>query len=406
MYNFYFSYLPDEDSSSTAEGIQVATTTTIQTAVTTSASAATSIIHSRDPSPMKEYLKGFGKRSTSVDAGMVDGGSPASGSDTWRLFHEIKGKIAKTVEEKFSEMKSERRSSTSVFVSGSSIRGGKLVGGGGSKDDSSINSDSEDISECSSKGQDTKPARKKENKEEGSPKKTFPETTKKDGGSVTSASLGTPSMSGSQETGGNLSAPTTPRKSKQVIATTTSPVLQNRRSDKVLVTAESNGVVHDETRSYSEEEVESGVEVNEEMNLSIMEPDDQDIPTTDYRQPFPVTFPPLKPKRRRKKSLIFSLRCWGIKLLPIIGIIIYVMIPLSPYISGFLNGIVVSVGVSAVCSWIVRLTKPAKSHVSNESCLQINKFSIPDYTKMPILEIPAVKEYHQIIKYQVGHLDL
>lgn len=408
MCNFSFVSSSEEESSISTSGTQMTAATTVQTTSATSASATTSTIHSRDPSPMKEYLKGFGKRSTSVDAGMIDGGLPASSSDTWRLFHEIKGKIAKTVEEKFGEKKSDRRSSASVFASGPNVRGGRLVGGGSSKDDSSINSDSEDISECSNKGQDTKPAKKKDKREEGSPKKTlvFPDTDKKDEDSITSASLEAPSISSLPEVGGNLSAPASPRKSKKVTAGATLALRQNRKSDKVLVTADSGGAVLDETQPYIEEEVESGVEVNEEMNLNVVEPDEQDIPTTDYRQPFPVTSPPLNTKQR-KTSLIFRLRFWGMKLLPFIGICMYFMIPLSPYISGFINGIAVSIGVGIVYAWIVRLINPTKSHNSDESCLQIDKkFSIPDYTKVPILEIPAIKEYHQLNKYEVGHMFL
>jgi hypothetical protein len=88
-------------------------------------------------------------------------------------------------------------------------------------------------------------------------------------------------------------------------------------------------------------------------------------------------------------------------------ILIHFIISLPPYISGFLTGVALCVGVGAVYAWIVRLTKPARSHDADENCLQIdNKFTIPDYTKIPILEIPAVKEYQQINKYQVGHLYL
>jgi hypothetical protein len=318
-----------------------------------------------------------------VDAGMIDAGLPASGSDTWRLFHEIKGKIAKTVEEKFGEKKSDRRSSSSAFSSGQTLRGGKVVGGCSSKDDSSINSDSEDISECSNKGQDTKAERKEDKKEEVTPKKTI--VFRKIDDSITSASLEAPSTSTLPEFGGSLSAPATPRRSKKV-------------------TGDSSGSVADETQPHIEEEVESGVEVNEEMNFSVIEPEEQDIPTTDYRQPFPVTSPPLHTKRC-KTSLILRLRFWATKLLPFVAILIYSMVPLSPYISGFINGIVVSVGVAVVYVWILRLINPTKSHNSEESCLQINKkFSIPDYTKLPILEIPAIKEYHQLNKYEVGHV--
>jgi hypothetical protein len=375
MCNFSFVFSTEEDLNISTSGAQMAATTVVQTATTTSASASTSTMHSRDPSPMKEYLKGFGKRSTSVDAGMIDAGLPASSSDTWRLFHEIKGKIAKTVEEKFGEKKNDRKSSASVFASGSNVRGGRLVGGGNSKDDSSINSDSEDISECSNKGQDTKQAKR----EEGSPKKTlvFPDNDRKNEDIFTSRL---------PEVGGNLSAPVTPRKSKKV-------------------TADSSGAVLDETQPYVEEEVESGVEVNEGMSLNVTEPDEHDIPTTDYRQPFPETSPPLNTKRY-KKSLIFMLRFWGMKLLPFIGILVYFMIPLSPYISGFVNGIIVSIAVGVVYAWIFRLINPTKSH-SDESYLQIDKkLSIPDYTKVPILEISAIKEYHQLNKYEVGHMFL
>lgn len=79
---------------------------------------------------MKEYLKGLGssKRSISVDAGqlsettsstppmnnsltMASNNTPDAG---WRLFHELKGKITKTVEEKFGEMKRLRENNSSI----------------------------------------------------------------------------------------------------------------------------------------------------------------------------------------------------------------------------------------------------------------------------------------------------
>jgi hypothetical protein len=396
MSDFCFMCLEEE-----SDGTEVAAATTNLTAVTTSTSATTSIIHSRDPSPMKECLKGFGKRSTSVDGGMIEGGLSTSGSDTWRLFHELKGKIAKTVEEKFGEKKIDRRSNASVFSGGSNIRSSWRIGGGGSKDDSSINSDSEDISECSHKSQELKSARRKD-REEDSPKKTT-DRDKKDDDSVTSPSVDASSKSCSQEIDGNLSAPATPRKRKKGTTGTTLSVQQNRKSDKV--TADSDSIPLDDMHHCVEEEVESGIEANEEMNLSSVERDEPDIPTTDYRQPFPVTCPPLNAKLRRKRSFIFRFQYWGRKLLPLIVILIYFLIPLSPYISGFLNGILVSIGVGAVYAWIVRLKKPMKLHELGGSDIQSgNKFSFPDYTKMPILEIPAVKEYHQIMKYQVGHL--
>ena len=396
--NFCFVSSLEEES----DGTEVEAPTTSQTAVTTSASAATSTIHSRDPSPMKEYLKGFGKRSTSVDGGMIEGGLPTSGSDTWRLFHEIKGKIAKTVEEKFGEKKNDRRSSTLVFSGGSNVRSSWLGGGGGSKDDSSINSDSEDISECSYKCQDSKPG-KRQDRDEDSPKKTI-DKDKKDA-DVISLSLDTPSKLGSQEIDCNFSAPTTPRKCKKGTMGTTLSVQQSRKSDKE--TADSDSIMLDETHRCAEVEVESGVEANEEMNLSTVESDEPVIPTTDYRQPFPVTFPPLNPKVQRKASFILRFRHWGSKLLGFIAVLIYFIIPLPPCIWGFLGGIAVSIGVGVVYSWIVRLTKPMKSRDSDGSGIETgNKFGVPDYTRMPILEIPAVKEYHQIMKYQVGHLCL
>jgi len=397
--NFCFMSSLEEES----DGTEVEATTTSQTAVTTSASAATSTIHSRDPSPMKEYLKGFGKRSTSVDGGMIDGGLSTSGSDTWRLFHEIKGKIAKTVEEKFGEKKNDRRSNTLVFSGGSNVRSSWLGGGGGSKDDSSITSDSEDISECSNKCQDSKPG-KRQDKEEDSPKKTT-DKDKKDADNVASLSLDTPSKLGSQEIDCNLSAPTTPRRCKKGTTGTALSVQQSRNSDKE--TADSDSIIPNEIHHCAEVEVESGIEANEEMNLSTVECNEPVIPTTDYRQPFPVTFPPLNPKVRQKTSFNLRFRYWGSKLVAFIAIVIYFIIPLPPWMWGFLSGIAVSIGVGVVYFWIVRLTKPVKSRDSDDSHVQTgNKFSIPDYTKMPILEIPAVREYHQIKKYQVGHLSL
>ena len=399
MSDFCFASSLEEES----DGTEVEGTTTSQTAVTTSVSATTSTIHSRDPSPMKEYLKGFGKRSTSVDGGMIEGGLPTSGSDTWRLFHELKGKITKTVEEKFGEKKNDRRSGASVFSGGSNIRSSWLGGGGGSKDDSSINSDSEDISESSNKCQDSKPGRRQD-REEDSPKKTI-DKDKKDADNVTSLSLDTPSKLGSQEIDCNSSAPTTPRKCKKGTTGTTLSVQQSRNSDKEP--ADSDSIMLDEIHRCAEDEIESGIEANEEMNLSTVQCNEPVIPTTDYRQPFPVTFPPLNPKVRRKTSLILRFRYWGSTLLAFIAILIYFLIPFPPWIWGFLSGIAVSVGVGVVYFWILRLTKPAKSCDLDGSGIQTgNKFSVPDYTKMPILEIPAVKEYHQIVKYQVGHLCL
>jgi hypothetical protein len=162
----------------------------------------------------------------------------------------------------------------------------------------------------------------------------------------------------------------------------------------------------DEIHYCADDEIESGIEANEEMNLSTVECNEPIIPTTDYRQPFPVTFPPLNPKVCQKTSFILRPRYWGSKLLAFIAILLYFIIPLPPYIWGFLSGIAVSMGVGFVYSWLVRLTKPMQSHGSDGSGIQTGKFSVPDYTKMPILEIPAVREYHQIMKYQVGHLCL
>lgn len=386
-----------------SDGTEVEATSTSQTALNTSASATTSTIHSRDPSPMKEYLKGFGKRSTSVDGGMIEGGLPTSGSDTWRLFHEIKGKIAKTVEEKFGEKKNDRKSSALVFSGGSNIRSSWLGAGGGSKDDSSINSDSEDISECSNKCQDSKPGRRQD-REEDSPKKMI-DKDKKDADNVTSLSFDTLSKLGSQEIDSNLSAPTTPRKCTKGAAGTTLSVQQSRNSDKE--TADSDSIMLNEIHRCAEDEVESGIEANEEMNLSTVECNEPVVPTTDYRQPFPVTSPQLNPKVCGKTSLILRFRYWRSKLIAFIAILIYFIIPFPPWIWGFLSGIAVSIGVGFVYSWIVRLTKPVNSRDSDGSGIQTgNKFTVPDYTKMPILEIPAVKEYHQIMKYQVGHLCL
>ncbi|KAJ9574852.1 hypothetical protein L9F63_007977, partial [Diploptera punctata] len=332
----------EDESSSSAGGTQAA-----QTTVTTSASATTSTIHSRDPSPMKEYFKRF-----------------------WK-----KGKIAKTVEEKLGEIKTDRKSSSSVFSGSSNIRAGRLVAGG-SKDDSSINSDSEDISESSSKGLES---RSSSRKDENSPKKsTFPKST----------SLDAPSTSGKQDNGGQTSMPTTPSKSKK----------QNDKNKEPENTAieQSSSLIEEE-----EEEVESGVEVDEQMTFStITEPEEENIPTIDYRRPFPVTTPPLKPKQKRKKSVLYRIRWWGGKLLPFIAILIYYIFPLPPFLSGLIGGIVITLGISAVYSKVKPVISPQLT-VSEEFILKHdNEFALPDYTRMPILEIPPVKEYHHINKYR------
>ncbi|XP_019869679.2 testis-expressed protein 2 isoform X2 [Aethina tumida] len=94
-----------------------------------------------DTSPFK-YLPRLGKRSTSIDVSgqtqSVESSSPPS--DPWRFFSDIKGKITKSVEEKITEIKSRSQEEGSPSKQ-------KLVKD--SKENSSSVSDSEDVSESS-----------------------------------------------------------------------------------------------------------------------------------------------------------------------------------------------------------------------------------------------------------------
>ncbi|XP_063234563.1 testis-expressed protein 2 isoform X2 [Bacillus rossius redtenbacheri] len=357
--------------------------------------SASSTAHSRDPSPMKEYLRVLGKRSTSIDSGVVGDNSLASGSDTWRLFHELKGKITKTVEEKFGEIKSERKKRTRRFKSG----------GSGSKDDSSI-SDSESVSESSGKGQeadtDGSPKKIPSNKEI----KIDEEEEGDDEENDVKNGLGNASSANSLVD--MLEVSDTPTVTSTSKCKTPPPHRRKywshlRRRKAAKSSGKSLGATSysmsslarhadDSSNDFEDVDIEAGVEACEEnVSASASVGDlNADIPVTDYRSRPPSSTPggsrSTPPTLRR-----FSLRTQAqrFKKWLLVAACLASCFVLPTYVSGFLCG---TFSTYIVYSYIIKMT-------SIGDCTRPKEFAIPDYAALPILEVPAVKEHHAINKH-------
>nr|CAD7440911.1 unnamed protein product [Timema bartmani] len=357
------------------------------------------VSHSRDPSPMKEYLKGLGKRSTSVDAGVLDPNT--SGSDTWRIFHELKGKITKTVEEKLTEMKNERKSSSSVtFLGGSALRGGRMMGGGGSKDDSSI-SDSESVSESSSKGQEQKSSSLKES--DGSPKKVISNQEDKaieeDIASSTN-SLDLLEVSDTPTLISSLGGKSSHTKLKHFQG------LRRRKVPKASSNPSSPTSIKMSLLAHSHKEleeldVEPGVEAYEDSDLvTPLDTNlDYDIPTTDYRTSPPSSNDVVSTlSRPRHRSFFLRYKVFQKLLILVALLATYFLFQLPTYLSGFLCGVLMTVASYTLFLRLFDILKPSPSMLVDVDVAS-ERFAVPDYSKMPILEIPAVKEYQPINKH-------
>ncbi|CAH1135926.1 unnamed protein product [Ceutorhynchus assimilis] len=98
----------------------------------------------QDTSPLK-LLPKLAKRSTSVDVSSTQNLSSSPPADPWRFFTDIKGKITKSVEEKITEIKARHEVGSPVKKPGETIKEGKTE----TNIDSSSFSESEDQSESS-----------------------------------------------------------------------------------------------------------------------------------------------------------------------------------------------------------------------------------------------------------------
>nr|CAD7396238.1 unnamed protein product [Timema cristinae] len=395
---------PDETDEEAEKQDELESSSQVITASPMAASSASTTVpgvaHSRDPSPMKEYLKGLGKRSTSVDAGVLDPNT--SGSDTWRIFHELKGKITKTVEEKLTEMKNERKSSSSVtFLGGSALRGGRMMGGGGSKDDSSI-SDSESVSESSSKGQEQKSSSLKES--DGSPKKVVSNQEDKAieediASSTNSLDLlevsDTPTLIyslGSKSSSHTKIKPFQGLRRRKVPKASSNP--SSPTSVKMSLLARSD-------QELEELDVEPGVEAYEDSDIvTLLDTNlDYDIPTTDYRTSPPSSNNVVSTLSRPRRRSFFLRYKVAQKLLILVALLAtYFLFQLPTYLSGFLCGVLMTVASYTLFLRLCDILKPTPSMLVDVDVAS-ERFAVPDYSKMPILEIPAAKEFHPINKH-------
>lgn len=404
-----------------ASAVSVATTTIASTSVTTAASNSTSsaitvtssstATSSRDPSPMKEYLKGLGKRSTSVDVGVLDASS-ASGSDTWRIFHELRGKITKTVEEKISEMKSDRRSGSLSF---SDIgRSSKLLGK--SKENSSI-SDSEDISETSGKTMEQKDGTARADP---SPKRSSVEKLSKKGSSsidekddIDEDSKSTTAQDEASEEGpgtpiqgetDSLSELTVPPKKLSFHAKFRSNIsgLRHRHHSPkpaimscITMSSLASTKEDEKTENAIEDDIESGVEASEDIQVPESVTANADPGKSDYSKSIPSSHP----VQTKKKEHVFKfVGCvswkWYIFIISYFFFNLYA--PLPNFILGFLNGLLAMYTVSFISKLFNHMFVPDGVQLPPQN---LEPVVIPDYSSMPILEVPPVKEYQPLKKY-------
>ncbi|XP_047001749.1 testis-expressed protein 2 [Schistocerca americana] len=400
--------------------VSVATTTVASTSVATTVSNTTSgtitvtssstAASSRDPSPMKEYLKGLGKRSTSVDVGVLDASS-ASGSDTWRIFHELRGKITKTVEEKISEMKSDRRSGSLSF---SDIgRSSKLLGK--SKENSSI-SDSEDISEASGKTMEQKdgaakadPSPKRSSMEKLSMKgsssideKDDPDEDSKSTTAQDEASEEGPGTPVQGETD-SLSELTVPPKKLSFHAkfrSNLSGLRHRQHSHKpaiissITMSSLASTKEDEKTENTVEDDIESGVEASEDIHVPepvIANADPGRLDCTKF-------IPSSHSVQMKKKEHVFKfVGClsWKWYIFIISYFIFNLYAPLPNFILGFVNGLLVMYMMFCLSKLFNHMFVPDGVHLPRN----LEPVVIPDYSAMPILEVPPVKEYQPLTKY-------
>lgn len=300
---------------------------------------------------MRDYLNKLGKRSSSIDTGINDT-SQAPSNDPWRIFSnftEFKGKLTKTVEEKLSEIKSKNNDNENSPKFGDKYKTS-------SKDNSSI-SDSEEpsYSECS---------------------------VAKSAG-VSSTAEDAEMSSEDEDSVENDRTPTAPYKLPLT------PELRHRHKPNVQITYKKD---QDEIQvtTYSternadkpEEEIESGVEaIDETSTLDI----GLNLAPIDFA---PRGFVDMRPKilkiqkNNSFSNLILTILCF-------LTVLLY-FYPI--FTLGFLLGLM----FSTIFFGVYFLFKTNREGAENEEYFCKKSRDI-----VPILEIPAVKEYQAVTKFEV-----
>ncbi|GLH02915.1 Uncharacterized protein GBIM_08862 [Gryllus bimaculatus] len=381
---------------------------------------------SRDPSPMKEYFKGIGKRSTSMDAGIIDG---ASGSDAgWRIFHEWKGKITKTVEERFSEKFSDKKPASAS--SSEPVRRGRLGSGSGSgsksKENSSVSDDegSESLNQQSDTkiSEETKIAvddKQPSLKSESSPKRSVEEKKSlslEEKDDVLSDSLTDPPSTSSAVDVSDL----TDISSKGLIKKSgfrnrMKHNLTGLRSRHRAASAPITGRItmsslsasaEDDVELQTDSDIEPAVEASEDIKFNVFQKthqieEDAQITTTDYRTTVPTSHPPLeKPKKRFKNYFGLVSRLWSSKFVVLgLSLCLYsVFYEVPASFIGFFWGALVVYIYYAVRDMVRALVMPRTESQSDFHLTSMTRdVSSSD---LPILEVPAAKEYQPLTKYE------
>lgn len=374
-------------------------------------SSSSTAASSRDPSPMKEYLKGLGKRSTSVDAGIIDIGS---GSDTWRIFHELKGKITKTVEEKFSEMKSDRKNTSSAGDTAKSVKLSVK-----SKDSSSI-SDSEDISEASNKVLEQKNASPKKvsssvkkfslEKSLKTPSSSLEEKENEDKDTsvhseISEEGSGTPviaEINSFQEIAQSSKKLSFPSKIKSNI----SGLRQRSKSglDSLADSVAMSTLVasNEDMPKLIEDDVESGIEASEDIASIDSLVLNANVTTTDYRTSAPSTYPVYEQKKKRVKhayTVFVKIAAWKFYIITAFLLTLYVYVPVPIYFVGFINGTIITLLMVYLYNLVKSFLLPTdKANFIHQGKNLTNK----KLSAMPILEVQPVREYQALSKYAVS----
>ncbi|CAG2056967.1 unnamed protein product [Timema podura] len=275
-----------------------------------------------------------------------------------------------------------------------------MMGGGGSKDDSSI-SDSESVSESSSKGQEQKSSSLKES--DGSPKKVISNQEDKAieediASSTNSLDLlevsDTPTLISSL--GGKSSH--TKLKHFQGLRRRKVPKASSNPSSPTSIKM---SLLADSHKELEELDVEPGVEAYEDSDLvTPLDTNlDYDIPTTDYRTSPPSSNDVVSTlSRPRHRSFFLRYKVFQKLLILVALLATYFLFQLPTYLSGFLCGVLMTVASYTLFLRLFDILKPSPSMLVDVDVAS-ERFAVPDYSKMPILEIPAVKEYQPINKH-------
>lgn len=346
---------------------------------------------------MKEYLQKFGKRSSSLDGGNA---SLDNSIDAWSLINEIKGKITKTVEEKFGDIKSEKKPSGSGRLSVSASKDslnvsesedcvqslnlvnemgelpeGDQEGKTGEPDSPVVgvllplgegDSVTETKTECSNPNSKEKPKEDSDN--------VVQEETKRKFGNIRDISLR------------NKIRPKFAELRQRHIR---SSVGKSPAVAMSTLCAYKDGSL--EEFAAIDEEVESGVEAKEETKFS-SEP------------PTPVNVPELSLELDGKRpeanpSPGFLSAVFGVLTSIFVNIYViyfslivlsYYVIPMPAFLSGFLVGVLLTALAFSFLQWLWAPPEPKEP------------FRIPDYSQLPILSVPAPKEYRVMNRYQVS----